>query len=88
MKKFFIIIFTLFLFSCKLDQTCYTCTTTFTITIKDSGGTDTFSIEDTRSKCDVTESEIRAFETANSDSVTYINGDVRIDTVFVTTCKK
>lgn len=88
MKKVFIIIFTLFLFSCNQDQTCYTCTTTFTITIEDPGGTDSFSIEDTRSKCDVTESEIRAFETANSDSVTYINGDVRIDTVFVTTCKK
>lgn len=88
MKKVFTIILALFLFSCNQDQTCYECTTTFTITIKDSGGTDTFSISDTRSKCDVTESEIRAFETANSDSVTYINGEVRIDTVFVTTCKK
>jgi uncharacterized lipoprotein YajG len=88
MKKVFPIIFTLFLFSCNQDQTCYECTTTFTISITDSGGTDTFSISDKRSKCDVTESEIKAFETAHTDSVTYINGDVRIDTVYVTTCKK
>jgi hypothetical protein len=88
MKKVFTILFALFLLSCKQDQACYECNTKFKITIRDSGGTDTFSIEDTRTKCDVTESEIRAFETANSDSVTYINGDTRIDTVFVTTCKK
>lgn len=88
MKKVFTIIFALFLFSCNQDQTCYECTTTLTITIKDSGGTDSFSISDIRSKCDVTESEIRAFETANTDSVTYINGELRIDTVTVTICKR
>ncbi len=59
-----------------------------TITVKDSGGTDSFSIEDTRSKCDFTESEIREFEKNNSDTVTYINGEVRIDTVTVTVCKR
>lgn len=88
MKKVFIIIFTLFLISCKQDQTCYTCTTTITVTIKDPGGTDSFSIEDTRSKCDFTESEIREFEKNNSDTVTFINGELRIDTVTVTVCKR
>jgi hypothetical protein len=88
MKKVFTILFALFLLSCKQDQSCYECIIKFTITIKDSGGTDSFSIEDTQSKCDLTESEIRAYETANSDSITYINGDVRIDTIIVTTCKK
>jgi hypothetical protein len=88
MKKVFVIIFALLLFSCNQDKTCYDCTTRITITIKDSGGKDSFSVADTRSKCDVTDSEIRAYETANTDSVTYINGDLRIDTVTVTTCKK
>jgi len=88
MKKFFVIIFALLLFSCNQDQTCYDCITTITITIIDSGGKDSFSVADTRSKCDVTDSEIRAYETATSDSVTYINGDLRIDTVIVTVCKK
>jgi hypothetical protein len=88
MGKVFVIIFALLLFSCNQDQTCYDCTTTITITIKDSGGKDSFSVSDTRSKCDVSDSEIRAYETANSDSVTYINGDVRIDTVIITVCKK
>jgi hypothetical protein len=37
---------------------------------------------------DVTESEIREFEIANTDSVTYINGQVRIDTVTITLCTK
>jgi hypothetical protein len=88
MRKVFVIIFALLLFSCNQDQTCYDCTTTITITIKDSGGKDSFSVSDIRSKCDVTDSEIRAYETANTDSVTYINGDVRIDTVIMTVCKK
>jgi hypothetical protein len=88
MRKVFVIIFALLLFSCNQDQTCYDCTTTITITIKDSGGKDSFSVSDIRSKCDVTDSEIRAYETANTDSVTYINGDVRIDTVIITVCKK
>ena len=53
-----------------------------------SGGKDSFSVSDTRSKCDITESEIREFEKANTDTVTYINGDVRIDTVTVTALQK
>jgi len=88
MRKFLAIIFTLFLFSCKQDETCYTCKTTITVTIKDSGGTDSFSITDTRSKCDFSDSEIREFEKNNSDTVTYINGELRIDTVIVTLCKR
>jgi len=88
MKTVFVIIFALLLFSCNQDQTCYDCTTTITITITDSGGKDSFSVADKRSKCDLTDSEIRAYETAITDSVTYINGDVRIDTVTVTVCKK
>jgi predicted peptidase len=88
MKEVFIMILALFLFSCNRDQTCYSCTTTFTVTIKDSGGIDSFSISDTRSKCDVNENEIREFEKNNSDSVTYINGELRIDTVTVTVCKR
>jgi hypothetical protein len=87
MKKGFIIFFLIFLYSCNLNQTCYDCTTTISITIKDSGGTDTFSVSDTKSKCDLTESEIRAYEAACTDSVTYINGETRIDTVMVTICK-
>ena len=88
MKKVIIIIFTLLLFSCNKDQTCYSCTTTFTITIKDSGGTDSFTISDSRTKCNFTESEIREFEKDNSDTVTYINGELRLDTVTVTVCRK
>jgi hypothetical protein len=88
MKKVIIIIFTLFLLSCNKDQNCYTCTTTFTITIKDSGGTDSFTISDSRNKCDFTGSEIREFEKNNSDTVTYVNGELRIDTVTITVCKR
>lgn len=88
MRNVLIIIFTFFLFSCNQDEPCYSCKTTITVTIKDSGGTDSFSIDDTRSKCDFTEIEIREFEKNNSDTVTYINGEVRIDTVTVTVCKR
>jgi hypothetical protein len=88
MKKVFVIIFALLFYSCNQDQTCYDCATTITITIKDSAGKDSFSVTNSLSKCDVTDSEIRAYEAANSDSVTYINGDLRIDTVTVTVCKK
>jgi len=88
MKKVLTILFTLFLFSCKQDQSCYECTTTITVTITDSEGKNTWSASDDRTRCDVTESEIREFEIANTDSVTYINGQVRIDTVTVTLCTK
>ena len=88
MKKILTFLFAISLFSCKQDQSCYECTTTIKITIIDSEGKDTWSVSDKQSKCDVTESEIREYEIANTDSVTYTNGQARIDTVIVTTCKK
>ncbi|HBC78019.1 MAG TPA: hypothetical protein DEO60_04825 [Bacteroidales bacterium] len=88
MRKVLFIIAIFFLFSCNKDENCFSCTTTFTITIKDPGGTDSFSVEDKRKKCDFTESQIREFEKNNSDTITYINGELRIDTVIVTICKR
>jgi hypothetical protein len=88
MKKVLIILFTVVLFSCKKDPTCYKCTTTFTITYKDSQGIYTWDVSDTRTKCDVTESEIREYEINNSDTVTYTNGELSIDTLTLTVCKK
>jgi alkaline phosphatase len=88
MKIVSIILFALFYFSCSPDHPCYDCTTTITITITDPDGKNTWQASDDRRKCDVTESEIREFEKANSDSVTYTNGPVRIDTVTVTLCSK
>jgi ABC-type metal ion transport system substrate-binding protein len=88
MNKVLTILLALFLFSCKQDQSCYKCTTTITITITESEETNSWSVSDERSNCDLTESKIREYEIANTDSVTYINGQVRIDTVTVTTCKK
>lgn len=88
MKKALTILLALFLFSCKQDQSCYECTTTITVTITDSEGKNSWSVSDKQSQCDLTESEIKEYEIANKDSVTYINGQVRIDTVTVTTCKK
>lgn len=88
MRKLLIILFALFLFSCKKDPGCFRCTTTITINIKDGNESNSWSASDTRSKCDVTESEIREYEISNTDSVTYINGSVRIDTVTIMVCKK
>jgi len=88
MKIVSIILSALFFFSCNPDPSCFDCTTTITITITDPEGKNTWSASDDRRKCDVTESEIREFEKANTDSVTYINGPVRIDTVTVTLCSK
>lgn len=88
MKNVFLILFSLFLFSCNHDKDCYDCKTTITITITDPEGKNTWSASDDRRKCDLTSSEISEFEKANSDSVTYTNGPVRIDTVTVTLCSK
>lgn len=88
MKKVIIILLTVFLFSCKKDPACYKCTTTITITYKDSHGTYSWDVSDTRSRCDVTESEIREYERNNSDTVTYTNGELSIDTATITVCKK
>lgn len=88
MKKILIILLSVLLFSCKKDQACYKCTTTFTIAYKDSQGTNTWDVSDTRNKCDATESEIREYEINNSDTITYTNGELSIDTVIVTVCKK
>lgn len=88
MKPILIIIFSAFLFSCNRDQSCYDCTTTITVTITDPEGKNSWSASDNRRKCDMTLNEITEFESANSDSVTYFNGPVRIDTVTVTLCKK
>ena len=88
MKTIIFIIFSVFLFSCNRDQSCYDCTTTITITITDPEGINSWSASDDRRKCDMTVNEISEFESANSDSVTYINGPVRIDTVTVTLCSK
>ena len=87
MKFTLIILFSLFIFSCR-DHSRYECTTTITVTITDPEGKNSWSASDDRRKCDVTESEIREFEIANTDSVTYFNGPVRIDTVTVTLCSK
>jgi len=88
MKPILIFIFSVFLFSCNRDQSCYDCTTTITVTITDPEGKNTWSASDDRRKCDLTENEIREFEIANTDSVTYFNGPVRIDTLTVTLCTK
>ena len=88
MKTIIFIIFSVFLFSCNRDQSCFDCTTTITITITDPEGKNRWSASDDRRKCDMTAAEITEFESANSDSVTYFNGPVRIDTVTVTLCTK
>lgn len=77
------------LFSCrKKDSDCYECTTTFKIYTRIGAESEIITISDTREKCDQTEDQIREYENMNTDSTTYINGDVRIDTVVTTLCTR
>jgi hypothetical protein len=88
MRKVLIILLAVFLFSCNKDPDCYKCTTKITVTIKEGEESNSWSVSDTRSKCDLTENAIREYEINNTGSVTYINGGVRIDTVTITFCTK
>ena len=89
MKKLLPILFMLLFTSCReKENDCYSCTTTFTITAKYGTEAQTVTISDTREVCDRTEDQIREYERINTDSTTYINGDVRLDTVTVTLCTR
>jgi hypothetical protein len=89
MKKLLPILFMLFFTSCREKEAdCYNCTTTFTITAKYGAEIQTVTISDTREVCDQTDEMIREYERINTDSTTYINGDVRLDTVIVTLCTR
>jgi len=88
-KKILPLFLALMLFSCREKETeCYDCTTTFTITARYGTESQTVNISDTREVCDQTEEQIREYERLNTDSTTYSNGDVRIDTVVITLCTK
>jgi hypothetical protein len=88
MRKVLILFFAVFLFSCNKDSDCYKCKTTITINIKEAEESYTWSASDTRTKCDATEAEIKEYEINNTDTITYINGTVTVDTVIITVCKK
>lgn len=76
-------------FSCREKESeCYNCITTFTITARYGTESQTVTISDTRKVCDQTEDQVREYERINTDSTTYSNGDVRIDTVVITLCTK
>jgi len=89
MKKLLPLIFIVLFAACKEKVTdCYNCTTTFTITAKYGTESQTVTISDTREVCDQSEEQIREYERINTDSTTYINGDVRLDTVIITLCTR
>ncbi len=86
MKKVLWILFVLLFFSCNNDSGCYECTTTFKIIVNDGEKEESYTVSDTREMCDKTEAEIRQYELENSDTTTYYNGNMRIDTLTLTKC--
>jgi len=86
MKKMIWILFVLPLFSCNNDSGCYECTTTFQIIVNDGEKEESYTVSDTREMCYKTEAEIRQYELENSDTTTYYNGNMRIDTLTLTKC--
>jgi hypothetical protein len=88
MRKVLLFIFVLFLICCRKEPDCYECTTTFTVTYTDPEGSDSWSASDTRTKCGVTEDEIREYEKNYTDTITFTSGPLRIDTVMITVCIK
>lgn len=88
MRKVFITLVSVFLFSCNSDTGCYDCKTTITITIQDSGESYSHAVSDTQTKCDLSEDEIREYERNNTGASSYTNGSLRFDTVMVTICSK
>jgi len=88
MRKVFITLLAVFLFSCNRDTGCYDCKTTITVTIKDSEESYSHSVSDIQAKCDLSEDEIREYERNNTGASSYTNGSLRFDTVMVTVCTK
>ena len=88
MRKAIAFLFAVFLLSCNKDSGCYDCKITTTITIKDGEESYSYSVSDTQTKCELSEEEIKEYETNNTGASTYTNGSVRIDTVFFTVCTK
>lgn len=86
MKKMLWILFVLLLFSCNNDSDCYECTTTFKIIVNDGEKEESYTVSDTREKCNITEAEIRQYELDNSDTTTFYNPPMRIDTLKLTKC--
>ena len=86
---FFAVFLVLLLSTCnEKESDCYECTTTFKIKTRVGAETETVTISDTREKCGQTEDQIREYENLNTDSATYYNGDVRIDTIVITRCTR
>ena len=88
MRKVFITLLAVFLFSCNRDTGCYDCETTITVTIQDSEESYSHSVSDIQTKCDLSENEIREYEKNNTGASSYNNGSLRFDTVMVTVCTK
>ena len=88
MRKVFISLLAVFLFSCNRDTDCYDCKTTITVTIQNSEESYSHSVSDIQVKCDLSEDGIGEYERNNTGASTYTNGSLRIDTVMVTVCTK
>jgi hypothetical protein len=75
------------LFACReKEPECCDCAATLTIAARYGTESQTVNISDTRKVCYQTQEQIREYERMNTDSLTYSNGDVRTDTVFITLC--
>jgi hypothetical protein len=88
MRKVFITLLSVFLFSCNSDTGCYDCKTTITVTIKESEESYSHAVSDIQTKCGLSEDEIREYERNNTGASSYTNGSLRFDTVMVTVCSK
>jgi DNA replicative helicase MCM subunit Mcm2 (Cdc46/Mcm family) len=76
------------IFSCKKSSDCYTCTSTFNVTHRDTVESVSWSVSDTKELCDMTESAIRKYEADNNDTLVEVNGTVTTTTIVITKCDK
>ncbi len=81
-----ILILFILIFSCKKNQHCYTCTSTFNVTHRDSVESVSWSVSDTKELCDMTESAINKYEADNNDTLVEVSGTVTTTTIIMTKC--
>jgi DNA replicative helicase MCM subunit Mcm2 (Cdc46/Mcm family) len=87
MKNISVLFFLIILFlSCNKKSDCYTCITKFDVTHRDSVESVSWSVSDTKERCDMTEEMIRKFENDNADTLVEISGTVTTTTIISTKC--
>jgi hypothetical protein len=83
---FVLLVLICLLFSCQKRTDCYACKTTFYVTHRDSVESVSWSVDDTKELCDMTEEKIRQFEIDNADTLIEISGTVTTTTIISTEC--